>query len=170
MDRLQPRTVDEASRKRLVEAIDERTLEMSLQLETRAISRLLMMPDTLERLRISCCKPFRVSIDHTRVRRSQCLVWGVCPRFNVSRLISVYFLHLRMQRFSDISQDFIDELLQPLHEANEAFEFKAIQRTPIALSQHPWLRVVHPDYNRYTRLDHDPLIDRANRYDNICAV
>lgn len=44
------------------------------------------------------------------------------------------------------------------------FDFVSISRTPIALSSHPWVKTVHPDYNRKTGLDHDPMTDRANRY------
>lgn len=90
-DRLQPFTVEAASQKRLMETIDKRTLEFSLQLEGRAISKLLMLPETLERLRFAASKPWKLKEEPNtaskRDKRSRNLNsrWfcGVHSEFNV---------------------------------------------------------------------------------------
>lgn len=84
-DRLQPATVQTISEKRLVEAIDEQTLEYSIQLEMRAMSRLLMIPETLERLRLSACQPWRFSNLNPDLRRKNLnqWIWGLNPQYKV---------------------------------------------------------------------------------------
>lgn len=85
---MHPNIVQTASEKRFVETVDERTLEFSLQLENRATARLLMLPETLERLRHAACQLWRYSSEslyfNLKEKNLNYWIWGLNPQFNVS--------------------------------------------------------------------------------------
>lgn len=136
-------TVTEVSKKQLVEVIDEQTLELALGMELRVVSRLLLQPDTLESLRHAACSSWLLNQEDHRM-------WPATPRY---------------QKFEDVPEDFLDMLFQPLSEKHAFAEFHNTQRSPLPLSKHPWLRKLHPDYNKRTQLDFDPLSMNTKRWD-----
>lgn len=76
-DNLHPQNVLEVSKKQLVEEIDQQTLAFALSSEIRVMSRLLMMPDTLESLRWAASQFWCIHETDNRY-------WPHIPQYKVS--------------------------------------------------------------------------------------